>query len=332
MRRCLCMLVGVLALAAASPTFAAADSYVPTGQLVADSGFRPQGNGFGFSNYTKDVPYSPGIGVHEMRQLFGDGVCASQPASDDCALKSAALTWETNENKSMGEGHCYGMSITALRLFSKNLDLTSFVTTPAADGAAPATTSTLTIQDPGTQVINWPLAHTIGYDFAMQELDSVAAATFKGTPAEVVQKLIQVLPTTSTAEQYSMSVFKPGFKDGHEITPYAVEDQGNGNYGILVYDNNYPGETHVLTVDSNANTWAYQAAPDPSQTPDLYQGDASTKTLQLNAVSPGLGVQPCPSATPRRPPPARLVPRLWRAIADGSRCSSVVIQPAMPTC
>jgi hypothetical protein len=46
---------------------------------------------------------------------------------------------------------------------------------------------------------------------------------------------------------------------GHSVTPYAIEDQGNGVFVVRVYDNNDPGnDTLFVEIDTNANTWNYQ--------------------------------------------------------------------------
>src|SRR5262249_24893760 len=51
-------------------------SYVPTGRIVADDGFRPDINGFGFENYGNDagpVNLTPA----QVEDLFGPQVCAA---------------------------------------------------------------------------------------------------------------------------------------------------------------------------------------------------------------------------------------------------------------
>src|SRR5207248_889919 len=55
-----------------------------TGTVIADLGFRPGSNGFGFANYgseTKATNLTPA----EMRRLLGDGVCA-RINGDTCDL------------------------------------------------------------------------------------------------------------------------------------------------------------------------------------------------------------------------------------------------------
>src|SRR5205807_5003893 len=58
--------------------------------------------------------------------------------------------------------------------------------------------------------------------------------------------------------------------------------------------NNYPGVTRALTIDRNQNTWKYDAATNPSEPSELYDGDAATGSLLLFPTNPGIGTQPCP--------------------------------------
>src|SRR5205807_8746245 len=76
--------------------------------------------------------------------------------------------------------------------------------------------------------------------------------------------------------------------------PYAVEDAGGGIFNVLIYDNNFPKVTRAIKIDRNANTWSYDAATNPSNPSELYQGDANTKTIDVEPTSPGIGPQPCP--------------------------------------
>jgi hypothetical protein len=95
-------------------------------------------------------------------------------------------------------------------------------------------------------------------------------------------------------ETYSIGIYKEDGSGGHAITPFGVEDKGNGLYAILVYDNNYPGETRELFVDSRDDTWLYEASINPQVDSELYSGNADTQTLDLTPTSARLGTQECP--------------------------------------
>ena len=141
---------------------------------------------------------------------------------------------------------------------------------------------------------NVRLQRTIAYAFTWQLLPSVIDQTVGGTPEQIVQKLISALRQRG-GETYGLVFYKPGYEAGHEVTPYAVEDLGRGRYDVLVYDNNWPGATRRLHVNTRNNTWNYQFEPG-----DVYRGNAGTKTLFLTPTTPGLGVHQCPFCSGRR--------------------------------
>jgi hypothetical protein len=93
---------------------------------------------------------------------------------------------------------------------------------------------------------------------------------------------------------YTIAIFERDGTGGHAVTPFAVEDKGSGKYAILVYDNNFPGVIRAIKVDTRSDSWRYIGGPDPSDTTELYAGDARRKSLSLFPTSPGVSVQPCP--------------------------------------
>ncbi|MDQ3928577.1 MAG: hypothetical protein M3328_05450, partial [Chloroflexota bacterium] len=99
------------------------------------------------------------------------------------------------------------------------------------------------------------------------------------------------------------------------VTPYAVEDRGNGVYWIMIYDNNYPGAARAIEVDTNADTWRYSGSTNPSEPADDYEGDAETFTLELAAIEPRLDKQACPFCDAES---AGRTPGLGSAGAQGS--------------
>ena len=143
--------------------------------------------------------------------------------------------------------------------------------------------------DDNSQVLQRSLAQ----GWAMQLLQSVQSREIDGTPDAILGKLRQVLKP-HPSETYTIAIFKPDFTGGHAVTPYAVQNKGNGLFEILIYDNNWPGQTRSIAVDTKADTWTYDAAINPNEANSLYTGNAETKTLSLFPTSPGLGPQPCP--------------------------------------
>lgn len=251
-------------------------NYKPTGDIVADNGFRPYADGFAFPNYTNDAGPA-NLGPQELQDLFGAAVCIEGTAGPDCVPTPAAASWADNMNNGMAGGHCEGFSMVALRFFSDNLDIEDY-------GAS--TTPDLPIEG------NEPLQGEIAEGFMYQVLPSVLTNQVRGTPTEILEELQRTLPTGE--ELYTLGLYMPDRTGGHAITPFAIEDKGDGQFAILVYDNNYPGATRAVMVDTNTDTWSYEASTNPQQQSALYEGDASTNTLELDPLSPALGTQACP--------------------------------------
>jgi hypothetical protein len=252
-----------------------AENYVPEGELVADSGFRPELDGFAFENYGNDVQ-PRNLGPAEIEDLFGEQVCLSG-TGDQCDLIPAAKEWMNNQNEGMAGGHCEGFSIAALRFYNENLNQEDF----GADTTV------------GLDIIgNEPLQASIAEHFVYQFLPPIVDARVKGTPSEVLQSLIDAL--NSGDELYTLGVYKADFTGGHAITPFAVEDKGDGKYAILVYDNNFPGTTRAVQLDTNDDSWSYVSGTNPDDLGQVYEGDAGTGTLELDPTTPGEDLQPCP--------------------------------------
>jgi len=251
--------------------------YSPSGTVIADDGFRPDRDGFAFENYGNSVGPQNMTAV-EMHDLFGDQVCASGSGSS-CQLTPVAQEWMDTENKRMDGGHCFGFSLASL-LFYKG----------ALKGSAFGKDKTFALPIVG----NTPLQSRIAEEWVFQDLAPVKDRQIKGTPSEILDKLISTLKDRS-GEVFTIAIFKADGTGGHAITPFAVEDNGGGKFHLLVYDNNFPGVTRAVSLDRNANTWSYTGGINPSDTTELYQGDAGTKSLSLYPSSPAAsGPQPCP--------------------------------------
>ena len=103
-----------------APSAGGAQSYVATGRIVVDSGFRPATDGFAFENYGNDagpVNLTPA----NVDDLFGDQVCQTG-GGNNCVLSPSARHWMDQVNASMANGHCMGFSVSALRFFAGNLN------------------------------------------------------------------------------------------------------------------------------------------------------------------------------------------------------------------
>jgi hypothetical protein len=250
-------------------------SYEPTGDIVADSGFRPDHDGFGFENYGNDVQ-PENMTPYEVEDIFGPGVCVRGDGVD-CELSPLAAKWMATQNEAMAGGHCMGFSVTALRMFEKSIK--------AKDYGASIPVK-LPLQG------NTDLQSLIAENWTYQSLPTIQEGVVEGTPTKVLGVLADAL--NSNDEQYTLAIYRADGGGGHAITPFAVEDQGDGQAKILVYDNNFPGIVRAVDVDTNADTWHYVGGTNPKDLDEVYEGDADTQSMSLYPTSPGEEYQPCP--------------------------------------
>ena len=255
------------------PTTRASSPPGVPGNVVYDLGFTPEQNGFSFSNYGDDIP-AINLTADELRRMFGDQVC-SRLDGDLCILTPPAEQWMEQINGAMAGGHCEGMAVLSLMMYTEQIPAADFGGTLASD---------LDINDEILQ-------REIAYWWATQTVAPTYTSVIKGTPMEILE-IVQQMDVSG--ETYSIGIYKEDGSGGHAITPFGVEDKGNGLYTILAYDNNYPGETRELFVDSRDNTWLYEASINPLVQSELYTGNADTQTLDLTPTSARLGVQECP--------------------------------------
>jgi hypothetical protein len=244
---------------------------------IITSGFTPEVNGFSFYNYGDDIPVTD-LTAAEIQRMFGDRVCASI-VNEECILTPVAQQWMEQINGYMAGGHCEGMAVLSALIYYDQAD-------PADFGAE--ITNNLTIEN------NEPLQREIAYWWTTQATWPGAAVQVSEKPGEILDTLLANFDQGKNAQEWwVIGIFKRDGSDGHAITPFGVEDTGDGIYHVLVYDNNYPNETRALIIDRNANTWQYEGSPNPEIESDLYEGDADSDTLSIVAITPRLGPQDC---------------------------------------
>jgi len=243
------------------------------GDIVYDLGFTPEANGFSFSNYGDDIP-ATNLTANELRRMFGDQVCA-RLEGDECTLTPPAEQWMEQVNGAMSGGHCEGMAVLSMMMYTEQVSPQDFGGTTASD---------LDINDETLQ-------REIAYWWTTQAVAPTYTNVIKGTPMEILELVQQM---EASGETYTIGIYKEDGSGGHAITPFGVEVKEDGLYAILVYDNNYPGQTRELLVDSRDNTWLYEASINPQVQSELYTGNAETQTLDLTPTSARLDQQECP--------------------------------------
>ena len=273
-----CVLTNVVSATAAIPPNIA-DTTAGPRALIADTGFRPGANGFKFENYTNSLnPVN--LTPASMQRLFGNVVCATLE-NGVCLLTPPAQQWMQQQNNSMNGGHCEGMAVLASFIYTNTV-------TPAPLGAA--TVPEFELQN------NAALQSEIAYWFATQAtLPSSATEDRNQNPADVLTKLIdEFKKPNGQREEFVLGLYKPEYKDGHAVSPYAIDDRGDNIFWIMVYDNNFPNQERYVEVNRAANSWRYTTAINPSAAQSEYIGGADTKTLTLIPLSVRIQPQICP--------------------------------------
>lgn len=260
------------------------------GTIVADSGFRVIPNGFSFNNYGDEKGYA-GLGAIELQRIFGDGVCVVGKGKE-CVLTAGARYWRDDVNSASAGGHCYGMAM--LASIGQRNQLPRFgIGSIAALGGGP---DIYDLEIEG----NRALQRAITRAYAMQYVDSVVRGGIKGSPNQILDRLQREL-TPGNPATWQLGIFQWGMQGGHAVTPYAVEDAGDGIYKVHVYDNNWSGDDgRRLTIDTNRNTWKYFAATNPEQEGAWYVGNAKSESLMMDPNLPAFGPQECPICVGRQ--------------------------------
>src|SRR4051812_33528230 len=97
----------LLAVSVVMPVIAAAQGAQPgsQGTVKADTGFRPDPNGFNFENWGGHDKPQGNLTVEDARCLFGDEVCV-RVTGGKCEPSPATRLWLQEQNKGMEGGHC----------------------------------------------------------------------------------------------------------------------------------------------------------------------------------------------------------------------------------
>jgi hypothetical protein len=234
------------------------------GQVIADSGFRPNPHGFSFANWGGEEHPQAQLTADDAAYLFGDQVCARKQG-ESCVPTPAASMWITEMNRATEGGHCEGMAALSAAFYVKSEQ-------PKDYGAANA--FALRPDDVG-------LMRTISTYYSTQALEPVQSTT-SATRGWSLQQIVDHLGQTLAAGRDYPTLGIYGPDGGHAVTPYRLEAQGAGRYRIHVYDNNYPGAEKYIDVDVANDRWTYGgAALNPGEAPTAWQGGAGSMDITL---------------------------------------------------
>jgi hypothetical protein len=284
-------------LDAVTPTDAASDGatselpFIPGG-----GGFSPRTHGFSFPNYdNSSMPTN--LTAPEVARLFGNAVCSSGTGAS-CVLTAVARNWMNATNDSMKIGHCEGMSVLSV-LFHRG------VLSPAT--FAPGATSAFALTRTPA------LERELALWWSTQVVPGLATEVCP-SGAETLGLLEETFRGGSgyAATLAMRRVVNGKAVGGHAVTPIAIERADSGTSGaIVIYDNNYPGETRRINYTNVATgAWTYISAQNPGEPPETYDGtDANNNRVCIRLTNPRLA-QPtaCPfcgnysATTATRPP------------------------------
>ncbi len=252
----------------------------PEGEIIASIPFDPAVNGFGFRNFGKNLDFEEDLTADDVIRIFGAAnVCIEGTTAKDCELYETADRWIEQMIKMAEGGHCDGFSAASLRMFMGR---------PFKGRKDPAA-----FQSGAEHLFDLKkdqvTSNFITFHHSLQSLKEVSEfrmETFKKKPSDILQMLIESMETKKDLYTLGIGVLIDGkYARGHSIVPFAVEDMGEDNFRIHVYDNNYPGETKYVYMNTKAETWRYHTASDPSKTANDYIGNANTHTMSLKRMS-----------------------------------------------
>jgi hypothetical protein len=243
--------------------------------LLEDIGFHPDINGFSFQNYGNEV-HVDDLTPAEMLRMFGDCVVA-KINGNNITLTPEAELWMEEANTAMAHGHCEGMAVLSALMYFNKISPTKFGG-KAADELA---------------LKNGLLQREIAYWWTTQ-VTHPGGITKINDPDAIVDALAKTFKEGQNGtEWWVMGIYQPNGSDGHSVTPYAVEDMGNGTAKILIYDNNIPKIPRSVEINKTTNTWRYTSSTNPNLPPELYEGNASTKNMEIVSISSRLRQQTC---------------------------------------
>jgi hypothetical protein len=221
----------------------------PLTAVAADSGIKPDENGFSFANFGSGAT-SEIFNSADLVTMFGGGACVDGIA-DPCTPTAQASAWAKMVNESRASGHCEGLAVQAASRFSAK--------------ATPATESLTNTGD---------VTHGIIRAFATQFLPEVQDATEEWAKKSLVD-IVNELSTSFANKNvsYTMGLYTP--TGGHAVLPYAIQFPSPDLAVIKVYDSNWPGMERYVVIDLAAQKWYFSFSGDnPQEDACAWSGEA----------------------------------------------------------
>ncbi len=281
----------VVTLAVNGLAFVRETSSATAADYDVDTLFRPDINGFQFSNYNNKICKDEtctqtesveNLTTQEMQRLFGNQICRTIDEKGKCQPYKVAESWMDKLNQAMGTGHCEGMAVLATLLYAGMIDPLQF---------GSANINELKLEG------NPLLQREIAYWYTTQSYMNDYAII--NDPVSQLKYLIK-----SYREDPSflipIGIYQPDQTDGHTVLAYAIDAKENHIYQIMVYDSNFPNEERYISVSVADNSWQYETQFAEEEKPTVYAGSEMNNPFQLIPVNQRLGkfdCDFCPRAT-----------------------------------
>ena len=217
--------------------------------VAADSGVKPNENGFAFANFGSSATTEI-FNSADLVTMFGSGACVGG-ITTPCTPTAQASAWAKMVNESRASGHCEGLAVQAASRFDAK--------------AIPATKSLTNTGD---------VTHGIIRAFATQFLPEVQDATAtwaKKSLVDIVNELSTAFANKSAS--YTMGLYTS--TGGHAVLPYAIEFPKPDLAVVKVYDSNWPGMERYVVIDLAKKSWTFSfSGENPQEDADAWSGKA----------------------------------------------------------
>lgn len=249
------------------------DASIDAPHVPGSGAFDPRVHGFSFANYDNSAIGS-NLTPAQMLRLFGPEVCEPSSVATGCALTPVAATWMRETNDLMAVGHCEGMAVLST-LLQQNVVPLSALQGDAMNTFALARSPALE-----QELALW---------WATQVVPSLNSEECPAA-TETLQRLERSLRAGS-GEAWTLALWTlvgDEYEGGHAVTPIAVErtDGSADQADILLYDNNFPGETRRIHYTSLASgAWTYRTSQNPDAAVSEYTGNNADNPLCLRRVN-----------------------------------------------
>lgn len=297
----------------------------PPGIDACLPGFDPARHGFSFTNdqmttllsIALDIPIEEWEAYQQetLQWLFEpDEVCFFYEETEDtsrCVPTSRAQGWLIEQYQSMQNGLCDGLAAGSLYFWQYMVrdqftgeqdtvlltDISDVFAEESDDKWGLAQTDFPSDIGP----FNRLLQRYITDVFMTQSVEAIREKTeevrLSSTPNDILTLIRDSFNTQEPLpDPYTVGIYQLDDEgqliNGHTLTPYAIEDVGDGIHHVYVYDSNYPdtyyeaNEPLYVVFNQSQNTWFYdpgRGGPNPAIR--RYEGKAGDRNLDLTRLS-----------------------------------------------